>query len=441
MTAEPTRESDGCSAKFSNLHRFRYTACGDERLRKNGPYAILFLGSSIGVHIREAEPMTGSYMEHSNNQKPIALSLFSGAGGMDLGIAQAGFEIVACIDNDPYCCETLRLAVEQTERTTRVIEADIRDVEPSQLMQDLALGTGEIDLLSGGPPCQPYSQIGKQKGLGDERGLLLFQMIRFAEELQPKAVFIEQVKGLLSARGLQGKKGEVFDLLLADLESIGYTPKWKVINAADYGVPQLRHRVFVVATRQSNGFVFPEPTHMPPGQLQLFSDQKPYRTVGEAIRGLGEPEPKNRNGPQREDSHVDPSTNGDKFRIRGVPEGSYLAAQTHLPKEQIKGLTKKDTTKFLRASRSEPSNCLRGGEIFFHPLEDRYLTPREYMRIQGFPDDYLLRGPIRSRSGRVRFLDQYRQVANSVPPPVARILAQGICESLCRTSSNSSATR
>jgi len=370
---------------------------------------------------------------------PIALSLFSGAGGMDLGIIQAGFTILACVENDPYCCETQRAAVERDERQTKIIEADIKDINPSQLMQDLNWADGELDLLFGGPPCQSFSQIGKQKGLEDERGLLLFQITRFAQVFQPKVIFIEQVKGLLSARGPQGKKGVAFQLLLDDLESLGYTPKWKVINAADYGVPQLRKRVFIIATKEFNGFQFPEPTHIPGDQLSLFVDQSPYMTVGEAIKGLGKPEPKSKNGQQREDSHVDPTPKGDRFRIHGVPEGSYLAAQTHLPKEQIKGLTKKDTTKFLRTSRFKPSNTLRGGEIFFHPLEDRYLTPREYMRVHGFPDDYLLKGPIRGRSGRVRFLDQYRQVANSVPPPVAYILAQGIYL-LCHKSLNSLVT-
>jgi DNA (cytosine-5)-methyltransferase 1 len=101
-----------------------------------------------------------------------------------------------------------------------------------------------------------------------------------------------------------------------------------------------------------------------------------------------------------------------------------------LPKEQLRNLTKKDTTKFKRLSRQEPSNTLRCGEIFFHPKENRYLTPREYMRIHGYPDSYILRGPIRGRSGRVRHLDQHRQIANSVPPPIARLLAEEVLKVL-----------
>jgi DNA (cytosine-5)-methyltransferase 1 len=372
-------------------------------------------------------------------RKRLALSLFSGAGGMDIGVSQAGFHILACIEIDPHCCETLLAAVERERRKTKIIEADIRKVDPAQLMANLGLEVGELDLICAGPPCQAFSQIGKQESLKDERGLLLFQVTRFAEVFQPRAILIEQVKGLLTAKDLKEHSGGVFRMLLADLERLDYVPKWKVINAADYGTPQLRKRVFVVATKKPNGFRFPLPTHRPPeDQVGLFG-LPPYMTVGAALTGLGEPSPKN--GKHREDSHVDVTPDGDRFRIRGVPEGSFLARQTHLSKEQVRNLTKKDTTKFLRLSRDKPSNTLRCGEIFFHPTEDRYLSPREYMRIHGYPDDYFLKGPIRGRSGRVRKLDQHRQVANSVPPPVARMIAEEIKEALaCQESSRYLAT-
>ena len=127
---------------------------------------------------------------------------------------------------------------------------------------------------------------------------------------------------------------------------------------------------------------------------------------------------------------MDVTPAGDRRRIHGVPEGSHLARELHLPADQRGGLTKKDTTKFLRVNRKEPVNTLRCGEIFYHPTEDRYLKPRECMRIHGYPDNYLLKGPIRGRSGQVRDLDQHRQVANSVPPPVALVIADAIRASL-----------
>ncbi len=287
-------------------------------------------------------------------------------------------------------------------------------------MRELGLKAGELDLLCGGPPCQSFSQIGKQQGLNDERGLLLFEMVRFARVMKPKAIFIEQVTGLASAKDAHGNRGGVLEMLLSDLESAGYVPKWKLVNAADYGLPQLRKRLFIVAARKPNGFHFPEQTHLPQGTHQSLFPLPEHKGIGEVLTGLGRPSPK---GSERTDSHVDVTPNGDQKRIAGVPEGEFLAAQKHLPPEQIGRLTKKDTTKYLRLSRKKPANTLRCGEIFFHPTENRYLTPREYMRIHGYPDSYVLRGPIRGRSGTVKKLDQHRQVANSVPPPIAEAIA------------------
>lgn len=374
----------------------------------------------------ETESCYNDIMKQQQMFKTV--SLFSGCGGLDFGLSGAGFDILGAIERDPYCCESLTLF--DTERP--VIEHDIRQIDPKALFADLNLHLGEVDLLCGGPPCQSFSQIGKQNSLQDERGLLLFEMIRFANALQPKVILVEQVKGLLSARDVNGVKGAVFEQFLAQLEQIGYETKWKVINAADFGVPQLRKRVFIVATRESNQFQFPEPTHSNISSPSIFGNLKSYEVVGHVIAGLDEPELKTKQGFLRKDSHVDPTPDGDRRRIHGVREGRYLAGETHLPKTQIKGLTKKDTTKFLRVCRSQPSKTLRGGEIFFHPTEDRYLTPREYMRIHGFPDGYLLAGPIRGRSGRAKYLDQYRQIANSVPPPVAKALGLKIRAYLCQ---------
>ena len=170
-----------------------------------------------------------------------------------------------------------------------------------------------------------------------------------------------------------------------------------------------------------------------------FSRCSLYTTVGEAIKGIRNPVRKGETSEIPDDSHYDVTPARDRERIHGVPEGKNLSSQTQLPKEQICGLTKKDTTKFLRLDRNKPSNTLRGGEIFYHPTEDRYLTPREYMRIHGYPDDYVLRGPIRGRTGTVRDLDQHRQIGNSVPPPLARAIAEKVKEVLeCQKSMNCS---
>ena len=350
---------------------------------------------------------------------------------MDLGVSQAGFSVLASIEIDPFCCETLRARVEREQTETQIIQEDIRNVDPVVLMNNLSLRSGDLALLFGGPPCQAFSQIGKRGSLLDERGLLLFEIIRFADALRPRAILVEQVKGLLNAPDAKGHGGGVFSRFLAELEDLGYSPKWRVINAAEYGLPQLRQRVFIIATPKTNGFVFPPTTHGDQSKRSGLFPLLPYMTVGKALRGLPRPA-RGYKGAMPEHSHVDITPAGDRARICGVPEGCHLAAQNHLPQEQRQNLTKKDTTKFRRLSRNKPSLTLRCGEIFFHPTSVRYLTPREYMRLHGYPDDYLLRGPIRGRSGQVRYLDQHRQVANSVPPPVARKLAEAIREMLLR---------
>ena len=153
---------------------------------------------------------------------------------------------------------------------------------------------------------------------------------------------------------------------------------------------------FYCRYKKPNGFQFPNPTNSKPSETINLFNLPPYKTVGEAIAGLGEPVSKMETSEIPDNSHYDVIPRRDRERIHGVPEGKNLSSQTDLPKEQIGRLTKKDTTKFLRLDRGKPSNTLRGGEIFYHPTEDRYLTPREYMRIHGYPDSYVLRGPIRA---------------------------------------------
>jgi DNA (cytosine-5)-methyltransferase 1 len=352
----------------------------------------------------------------------VALSLFSGAGGMDLGVRRAGFKVIAGVELDPHCCASLRV---NAEPGSRVLDADIRTVGADSFRDDLGLRPGELDLLFGGPPCQPFSQIGKRGGAVDSRATLLFEMVRFAEAFRPKVIFVEQVKGLLTAGAVGGRATSMFDQLLERLRALGYEPTWDVLNAADYGAPQRRQRLILVALRDGGRFALPRPTHGAVSvQPQLIS-LKPYVTVGEALVGLGRNPPR-LDGRVPDGSHVDVTPEGQRRRISFVPEGQWLAAQLEAPPEIRQRLTRKDTTKFRRLARSAPSLTLRCGEIFFHPLEDRYLTPREYLRLHGYPDSYRLRGPVRSRSGQARRLDQHRQVANSVPPPLALAVAERI---------------
>jgi DNA (cytosine-5)-methyltransferase 1 len=144
-----------------------------------------------------------------------AVSLFSGAGGMDIGVEAAGFRNLCCVEWDPNAAETLRQKAERHATGTRVLHADIRTVSPESIAP-----TG-IDLLHGGPPCQAFSLIGKRGSLEDERGLLLFEMVRFAKTLRPRAILLEQVKGLLSAPDKKGERGGALRSFLKELNDLG----------------------------------------------------------------------------------------------------------------------------------------------------------------------------------------------------------------------------
>lgn len=355
---------------------------------------------------------------------PVAVSLFSGGGGLDIGVEQAGFRTLCCVEIDPNCCATLKHNQPTYLSDAKIVNSDVRKVSPESLIKELELEPGDLDLLYGGPPCQTFSQIGKQDGLSDGRGLLLFEMVRFAKCFRPKAILIENVKALKNAKDLRGVRGGVLKQLVSRLHKLGYDVQAQVINSAEHGVPQLRQRIFIVAVAPGSHFHFPDASHGPAKYAQ-------FTTVQQALSGLGSPVGRDqRDAP---DNHVDVTPVGDRRRISFVAEGNHLAATVDAPPE-IKGrLSKKDTTKFLRLARDGQSNTLRCGEIFFHPVENRYLTPREYMRIHGFPDDYYLRGPVRGRSGSVKHLDQHRQVANSVPPPVAFAIASQLMKVLRTT--------
>lgn len=369
-----------------------------------------------------SRPKNPAQFEVLKNSRPksvlTAISLFSGGGGLDIGMEEAGFRTLACIEKDPNCCTTLRSNQPQYLKHAKIINADVNDVDLNQLMETCGLEPGTLDLLFGGPPCQTFSQIGKLKSLNDERGALLFTMVKYAKILRPKAVVIENVKALLSAKNLAGDKGGVVQDLTRALERIGYAVSMQVLNAVDFGVAQKRQRLFIVAVKDGESFDFP-------------SSRGIVTTVGKVLSKL--PKPTAKDKLPKFPNHVDVTPAGDKHRISYVSEGEYLAKAANAPAAVRGRLSAKDTTKFLRVGRNKQANTLRCGEIFFHPVEDRYLTPREYMRIHGFPDDYILQGPIRGRSGSVRDLDQHRQVANSVPPAVALAVGEMLIKQIFRS--------
>ena len=343
--------------------------------------------------------------------KPKAISLFAGAGGLDIGVDAAGFRTICAIESDVHCVSTLL----RNARSKAVWQVDVRALDPTGVATALKLGRGELGLLHGGPPCQPFSQIGKKDGINDPRGQLAFQMVRFADALRPAAVLIEQVPKFLDTWAATDMT--MLNVLSEEFCRIGYGLQATVMDAADYGVPQKRKRAIIVAVPKGQDFVFP-----------LVGSCHPT-TVGEAISDL----PKAVR-PERDPlmpNHIDVTPPRDRHRISFVAEGEWLAKTRDAPPDVVQRLTPKDSTKFRRLHRDLPSLTLRCGEALYHPVEDRYVTPREAARIQGFPDRHVFVGPIRRRTGTVRDLDQHRQVANAVPPPLAKAVSATVRSTLC----------
>ena len=368
-----------------------------------------------GERARYPRPWNGSPpLEELTVTREAAISLFAGAGGLDLGVDAAGFKTLCSVEFDTHCVATLQ----SNARRKTVWQVDIRALDPERMRQALGIAEGRLSLLHGGPPCQPFSQIGKRRGLRDPRGALIFELVRFTEALRPDAVLIEQVPQFLTSRTPEGLR--VLDALRVSFERLGYDLHAQLLDASEYGVPQKRKRAFLVCVPQGQAYEFP--------WLQLSSAPP---TVGQALQGL--PDPVGKHEKPVVPNHIDVTPPRDRERISYVPEGLWLSKSPNVPPEIMRRLTRKDTTKFRRLDRRLPAPTLRCGEAFYHPVDDRYVTPREAARLQGFPDRHVLVGPIRGRTGQVRNLDQHRQVANAVPPPLAEAVATSIRRALCLT--------
>ena len=209
-----------------------------------------------------------------------AISLFTGVGGLDFGFEAAGFETAVAVELDAVCCRTLRL-----NRDWSVIEGDIHAVSSKDLLKAAKLKEGQVDVLIGGPPCQPFSKSGywargDAARLDDPRADTLTAYLRILRDTQPKTFLLENVYGL-AYKG----KSEGLDRILDGIKRINaetgcnYQPVWQVIDAASYGVPQHRERVFIVASRDGKHFKFPKVRHGKRDDLLLGAEVEPYRTV------------------------------------------------------------------------------------------------------------------------------------------------------------------
>lgn len=342
--------------------------------------------------------------------RPRIISLFSGAGGLDYGFEAAGFETAVAVEMDHASCETLR-----GNRNWRVIERDIFHVSSEELLKTAGMKRGEPDLLIGGPPCQPFSKSGywargDARRLDDPRSNTLGAYLRILEDTKPHAFLLENVEGL-AFRG----KDEGLQLLLDAFDGINkrtkskYRPSIQLLNAADYGVPQLRKRLILVGARDGTEFRFPEPTHGDV-QLGLFGDRLPRRTAWDALGDL----------------ELDPS---EDVQVSGrwadllpsIPEGAnYLWHTARSGGEPLFGWRRHYWSFLLKLSKNQPSWTIQAqpgpASGPFH-WDSRRLSMRELCRLQTFPDDVKISG---SR------LAIQKQVGNAVPSLLAEILGRSI---------------
>lgn len=341
------------------------------------------------------------------------ISLYAGAGGLDYGFEAAGFRTRVAVEMNAECCATMR-----ANRRWPVIEGDIHGVTTKQILDAANLRPGEADVLIGGPPCQPFSKAGywargETSRLDDPRAATLNAYMRVVEEAKPKVFLLENVEGLSYAG-----KSEGVELLLEFVRQINkrtksrYKPTFRVLNAADYGVPQLRYRFFMIAARDGAEFEFPAPTHASAdGALPSLFEQLPrHRTAWNALGDL-----------EVEDV--------DDLRMRGkwaallpsIPEGeNYLWHTDRGGGLPLFGWRRRFWSFLLKLAKDKPSWTIQaqpGPAIGPFHWTSRMLSMRELCRLQTFPDDVVITG------GRIAV---QRQLGNAVPSLLAEVLARAI---------------
>lgn len=356
----------------------------------------------------------------------IAVSFFAGAGGLDIGMHEAGFDVRLSVEIESKYCETLR----NNNPTFNVINGDIMQYSKERIYEESGLNMeDEIDLMFGGSPCQSFSTAGKRKAFSDERGKAMLKYIELIESVKPKAFLLENVRGLLSAplkhRPLK-ERGEGFPPL-ADDEKAGsalkylldqvkdYTITYDIVNSADYGVPQKRERVIFVGIRKdlNKKFVFPEKTH---GE-KTDNPYVPVKSVLDSLRHITH-------------SFVKYSPERLKY-MKMIPQGggNWRDLGDDVVERAMGGAYKSGGGKtgyYRRIKANEPSPTLLTSPIqkstnIGHPYEDRPLSIEEYLAIQGFPVGYKVNGTIN---------DQYTQIGNAVPVQVARVIGEKLIKTI-----------
>lgn len=341
-------------------------------------------------------------------QEKTMISLFSGAGGLDLGLHVSGFTNKLCVEIDLAARQTIQL---NHPEWRLACPGDIHLLTPSELLLQSGLKAGEITLLAGGPPCQPFSKsgywaTGDTDRLTDPRAKTLKAYLNIVREAQPEVILLENVKGIAYS-----EKDEGLQFLISELGRINedkktnYKPCVIALNAADYGVPQLRERVFIIASRDGKQFSLPEPTHFDQGAAQ--GTGLPYVTAWDAIGDLDVDEWPEEVKPSGKWADLLPT----------IPEGqNYLWHTERMGGIPLFGWRTRFWSFLLKLAKNKPSWTIQAqpGPATgpFH-WKSRLLSVRELARLQTFPDHYQFVGDRRSA---------HKQIGNAVPPAIGELL-------------------
>jgi len=291
--------------------------------------------------------------------------LFSGAGGLTAGMDEAGMETVVSADFDPMCVCSL------CENGYNGIEIDIREKTVSNVVNELNLD--QVDLIGGGPPCQGFSKSNHNRSRDDERNALLFKFVEIVGEAKPEFFIMENVPGLLDW-------GDVIERIYNSFRSFGYRTKIAVLNSFNYEVPQKRKRVFTIGSLS--------------GEVKFPGRSEKHMTVSDGIKHISE------------DDELHEPIDHSKRMVRRIEETGHGESLYDSFKQNI------------RLHPDEPSpTIMASGRKYAHPTENRFITTRERMRLQTFPDDYFL-------CGTQRDLD--RQVGNAVPVRMAEKVVESL---------------
>ena len=334
-------------------------------------------------------------------QRVKSIELFAGAGGLALGLEQAGFDHIGLVEWDEAAAETLKI----NRPKWNILHEDVEKVAARDLEKEFGVVKGELDLLSGGAPCQSFSYAGKRLGLNDVRGTMFYHYATFLHKLQPKMFLFENVRGLLTH-----DKGRTYETILGIFEDEGYVVTHKILNAWDYGVPQKRERLITIGIRadiaNKTTFSFPQPHVYKPVLRDIKLDVQP--SADECAKYS--------------------DSKAQVFAL--VPAGGYWRdIDPAIAKEYMKTcwfMGGGRTGILRRISLDEPcltvlTNPGMKQTDRCHPLEVRPFSYRENARIQTFPDDWIFCGKLAER---------YKQVGNAVPVNLAKEIGIEIIKSL-----------